>query len=98
MAVTSFADLEQRETVSPRDLLDTLQDYAETGAAILGQVVANIVWRTELSVDELSEISSLATIGEAKHRANEKPAEMKEAYQFQILVESVARRIAKLTK
>ena len=50
---TSFFELYQAETVSPQDLLDTMQDYAETGAAISADAVLNVLDKCNLSRSEL---------------------------------------------
>ncbi len=59
----SFAELEQRQIVTASELKDTLKDYAESGAAILGRVVIALVERTPLSATDRAELLAYARTG-----------------------------------
>jgi len=84
---TSFAELYQAETVSPRDLLDTMQDYAETGAAISANVVVNVLSKCDLSRRELEVLIASAAAGAAKHE------QMSDCTPFQHLPPEISKRM-----
>lgn len=59
----SFRDLENKESVSPSELKDALQDYAESGSAINAATVNALIDRTELTESELAELTGFAKKG-----------------------------------
>ena len=64
----TFAELQQTPDVSPQDVIDTLRDYSETGAAIIAGVVTEILGRTQFSVEQMKELLEAAQTGVATHR------------------------------
>ncbi len=52
----SFADLTNKESVSVSELKATLRDYAESGSAILGDVVIALINRVKLTQDDRKEL------------------------------------------
>lgn len=59
----SFAELEQATVVDPHDVIDSLKGYAESGAAINGKVVVDILRRTQFSGEQMKEILAVAQTG-----------------------------------
>jgi hypothetical protein len=48
----SFAELEQKESVTTAEVTAVLQEYAESGAAIIGRVVIDLIGKARPNVRE----------------------------------------------
>jgi hypothetical protein len=48
----SFADLEQKESITTAEVTVVLQEYAESGSAIIGRVVVDLLRKTRPTVKE----------------------------------------------
>jgi len=60
---TGFDELEKKENVSASELKVVLEDYAESGAAILASVVISIIERVDLTKEDLIELKLSAKKG-----------------------------------
>jgi len=72
----SFAELEAQEEVSEEELVASLGGYADSGAAIRGDVVVSIIERTSLTQDGLEALQAAAVRGitaQAKNRFYSSP-------------------------
>ena len=87
--MASFAELEKVEYPSPDTLKATLQEYAEGGWSISGQVVVGIINRTPLTAVDKAQLHLLAQKGEITQRrvcTNELTRE-KESAQYRLVVQ-----------
>ena len=74
--VKSFAQLVSEPAVSGDELVSTLEDYADIGAAIRGDVVLDLVGRTELTTTHLESLHTAAIRGlteQARNRLHSSP-------------------------
>lgn len=70
--VLSVVELEDKQDVSPSDILATLWDYADSGAAIRGIAVVNAIERCSpsASADDLKDIQEAAIAGIVEQTRN----------------------------
>lgn len=66
--IITLAELQKAPAVQDQDVIDTLLDYAQTGAGISGRVVIEILKRTQLSEDKLNQLLVAAESGVKKHQ------------------------------
>jgi len=59
----SFAELQERDVVEPKYLIESLADYALNGWAISGDVVVSIAQRTDLGAQDLQRLGLLSYKG-----------------------------------
>ncbi len=94
----SFAELQQSDSPNPQDVIDTLKDYAETGAVISGRVVIEVIGKSGLSREQLSDCLTHATKGNEVHvEMSQRPtmepgkpdAEKREAGEFTQVAEHI---------
>jgi hypothetical protein len=72
----TFAELEVQEEVSGVELVASLANYSDTGAAIDGLVVISIIERSELTQPELQVLQAAAVRGiteQARNRFRSSP-------------------------
>ena len=94
----SFAELKQEKIVSPNDIKATLKDCAESGTAILGQVVIKLIDRVPMTRDDLSECLQSAEIGVVAQQkvCSSEEDEIKESGEYSQVADHVRSKIAGL--
>jgi len=102
--IKGFKELHETPKPNENDVVETIQDYAETGAAIYAQIVIDVINRAGLSRDSLQSCLSSAIVGQDFHkiraqRSTEpgKPAaEMRESTEYAIVAEHIRNRLSSL--
>ncbi len=82
----SFAELEQKKDVTAKELIETLKDYAESGAGVLARVVNPIIDRVTLSPSERQKLHEIATRGMEKQN---KLGQTKDAKEYSLVASHV---------
>lgn len=75
--VLSIVELQAKEDVTPSDVVTTLWDYADSGAAIQGIAVVNAIERAQTTAADLRDIQEAAVAGiimQARNRLHSKPS------------------------
>jgi len=101
--IKSFKELEETNTPDPNDVIDTMEDYAKSGAAISGRVVVDVINKAGLSRDALEACLSSATKGKEVHKVMSgrgkgeigKPeAEQRAAREYEIVASHIRQLLA----
>lgn len=96
--IKSFRELQETKNPEANDVIDTLNDYAEVGAAILGSVVVDVINRAGLSRDALETCLASASKGIEVHKVMSekgvcelgKPeAEQREAREYEVVASHI---------
>jgi|GEM_PF-2375176 len=99
--VKSFAELQQSDTPNPQDVIDTLRDYAESGAAISDHVVIEVIAKANLSRKQLSDCLNHAQQGYNVHanmaqHSIEAEAEQHEADNFTVVTDYIRQLLSEV--
>ncbi len=96
--LVSFAELEQKENITAEELKRELRSYAESGAAILSDVVISIIDRVKLTSQDLKELRDIAQEGikiQEENRLSSEPATVeKEKKEYQEVVRHIDEKVA----
>jgi len=89
--VKSFAELEEQETPSQQDVIDTMEDYAKLPSSISSSVVIDVINRAGLSRDALEACLSSAIKGEELQTKMAKIHGRREARQYGKVADHIRR-------
>ncbi len=86
----------QKGNYPPDVVIATLKDYADSGAAIIGRIVIQVIDKTPLTKNQIKELQNHILIGIINHgrRAARKDTEITEAGQYAMVYAHLVEKLS----